>query len=187
MEVFTIKIAGPGINVEREINSNILADVLAIVLGGAASNRRNAQSPPPEIHDEIKNSGQSGYAAMRAGKTSLREYFDQVEPKRNPDKMVAIAKYAELTTGRDSFSRNDIKFGFKSAGKALPGNFSRDFNWTISNGWIAADSENSDSYYVTKKGNDALDDKFSDQVRKSTGLARRSRRRSKGKKDELET
>lgn len=187
MEAFTIKITGSGINVEREVDSPTLAEILTIVLGGDLSGRGNVLPPSAEVGRNKQPSGRSNNTEIRKERKSLREYFDEVKPKRNPDKIVAIAKFSELKSGNELFSKNDIKVGFRSAGEVPPGNFSRDFSWTISNGWIAEDPENPNSYYVTNKGNEALNDEFSDQVRKSTGLARRSKKRSKGKNDELES
>lgn len=161
---YKLKLEGDGVTVNREIPETVALEILAAVMGG---------SPTPRAGRVPARGGSAGRGP------SLREHFDDVEPKRNPDKILAIAYFLKEQRGVDSFSPDDIKREFKGAGEPVPGNWARDWRWTIQNGWIAADSEDPESFWVTGKGEKAVEEKFSADVKKATAVKTRSRRKAK--------
>jgi hypothetical protein len=123
----------------------------------------------------------------RQGSPSLREFLDQHEPGRNVEKIVAIAAYLEEHRGMGSFTKEDVRKGFRDASEPVPGNYGRDFNWARSAGWIA-NTDNRGEYYVTKTGREAVQNNFPPEIRKASAVgktARKRRPKSKaGKTDE---
>lgn len=160
---YTLSLKGEGMAVEREIDEDMALEVLGIVMGGGGG--------VDTTHAEDKQ-GASRAKARRNGRQSLREYLDEVQAKRNPDKILAIAKYAIENTDKGTVTRNDVKTGFKDAAEAVPGNYGRDFRWVVRNGWLAQDSSNKNEFYVTDTGSEALEQKFSAEIKKKTGVSK---------------
>ena len=100
---------------------------------------------------------------------SLRELLDDVEAKRNPDKILTIGKYLIAFRGQESFTSEQVKAQFRAAGESTPGNLARDFRWAVTNGWIAEDHGAPGEYYVTSNGEEALTAHFSKEITKKTG------------------
>ena len=87
---FTLNISGFGINVERKIDGQTLAAILAIVMGAA--------KPVVETPDTTGTSTASSDGA--AVQISLREFFDEVRATRKPDQIVAIGHYITQFEGQ---------------------------------------------------------------------------------------
>lgn len=171
-ETYKLTLKGGGLSVDREVDEATAFQILAAVMGGATLPR-------------VTSGGGGGAHAVdltrarphAAGRLSLREHMDEFEPKRNPDKILAIAAYLTDTREMETFTSDDVKKEFRNASEPVPGNYARDWRWTISNGWIAKADGFPGEYYVTGKGRDALSAKFSDDVKKTTGVSKTSRRR----------
>lgn len=163
---YQLILKGGGITLEREVGEDIALEIVSVVMGGsrAAAPRREAR--PTQGGSRTAPRGQS-----------LREYFDEVEPQRNVEKILAIASYLDVVGGQDTFTSDDVKREFRSASEPVPGNYSRDFRWAVSAGWIAPAPDEPGQYFVTNTGHDAITAKFSDEVKKATGVQRMARRR----------
>lgn len=170
---YKLNLEGPGLKVERALTEVQAFEVLAVLMGGAVG--LGADTPPARASREAAVARTRGTAGRGL---SLREYFDEAEPKRNPDKILVVASYLKAIEGVEAFSPDDVKGRFRSAGETVPGNWARDFRWVVQNGWVAEDQGSGD-YYVTKKGEDAVANKFSAEVKKATAVKQRSRRRAK--------
>jgi hypothetical protein len=174
---YKLTLKGGGLSVDREVDQATAFQILAAVMGGATrpavtlSGRGAAHTvdvtrpQPPAV-----------------GGLSLREHMDEFEPRRNPDKILAIAAYLTDMREMETFTSDDVKKEFRSASEPVPGNYARDWRWTISNGWIAKADGFPGEYYVTGKGRDALSAKFSDDVKKGTRVNKTARRRRAPKK-----
>lgn len=180
-EEYDLKLSGPGLTIERQIDQDEALQIVAILMGGAGIPRSQpgVGRPVPAM---------TSPAAARAGaRLSLREFLDSVEAKRNPDKILAIGRYLLDQRGDETFGSDDVKKQFRAAGEPVPANFGRDFRWTITNAWIAEVHEEKGQYYVTESGNHALEQKFSPDVKKRTGVERGRRRRKRaGSNDKSE-
>lgn len=165
---YTLTLKGDGVSISREIDEITATAVIQAMMGsgiGAASpfNRDRQASVPP-----------SGL------RKSLREALDEAEAKRMPDKIVTIGEFLISQAGQEDFSKEDVRARFRAAGEAAPGNFGRDFAWTVSNGWVAEDPNNPGRYYVTQTGKAAIEAKFSGEVKKKSGFKPAGRRRRRG-------
>jgi hypothetical protein len=166
-DAYKISLTGPGISVERSIPVDKALQIVAIVLGGTAA----AQIP--------RSSGSPAAIARPFGESdrrkALREFWDEVEPKRMPDRIVTIGCYLQRFSGQESFTRDDVKRQFRVAGEAIPGNLHRDWTWAVANGWIAEVHDAPGFFYVTSKGEKAVDSGFPADIKKGTSLTRRIR------------
>jgi hypothetical protein len=163
-----LSLEGDGIAFEREIDEVTALDILAVVMSGGGT-ITSPQTPT------IKHGVPRPQPRTGAGRQSLREYLDEVQPKRNPDKILAIAKY--LSNETENFTRKQVQERFRDAAEPVPGNYGRDFTWCVRNGWLAPVAGSQDEYYVTKAGNDALAEKFSSEIKKKTTVPAGRRRR----------
>jgi len=139
------------------------------VLGGAPSSQRRGSGPGSAAPAR----GFSGGDGDR--RTALREFWDEAEPKRMPERIVTIGYYLQHFSGQQSFTRDDVKSQFRVAGEAIPGNLPRDWTWSVANGWIAQMHDAPGFFYVTSKGEKAVESGFSGDIKKGTSLTRRVR------------
>lgn len=167
-----ISVTGEGVSITQEVDQRTAREIINILMGGSPEYTRGSR-PFRQGRSDTEDSETRTQRPL-----SLREYLDETEARRNPDKIVAIGEYMSEHEEVPEFSRDDVKSRFKLAGEAAPRNFARDFAWAVSNGWVAEDPKTPGSFYVTKKGRDAIDAKFAADVAKSTRQKPGGRRRS---------
>jgi hypothetical protein len=158
-KVFSLRLAGDGINIEQQIEQHVALQVVQVVMGGGAP----AVAPT--------NAGVQADARFRTGAPlSLREYLDNIGASRKPDQIATIANYVCEIEGQADFSRDDIRSRFITAREPLPANFARDFAVALKHGWIAEVHGKKDLFYVTARGVQAINNKFVNE--KATGTRR---------------
>ena len=179
-ELYELTLAGEGLNLNRKVPVAVARAIMNIVMGGQFDAR-----PVRDLRPELPPSRVDGGATGRSSeRQSLREYLDEHEAARNPDKITAIGNYLVEFEGCADFSRDEVKSRFRSAGEPPPGNYPRDFTWAMRAGWIAEDTNAPGRFYVTQKGRSAIAGKFSAEIKKSTAQAKGNRRaRRKGGTD----
>ena len=160
---YKLALGGDGIKIEKEIPESLALQVVSLVMGG-----HSAGILAPKSH---LTAGQKSLAS--GARLSVREYMDDTGAKRNPEKIVAIGAYLMEQLNQEAFTRKEVKLQFKNAAEAVPGNYTRDFDWAVSNRWLAPSTGSHKDYYVTKKGLDAIASEFSDEIRKGTKLKQR--------------
>ncbi len=149
-EEFDLRISGGGINVERKIDSNTLATVMAAIMGAQ---------------------GASGEAILRLNDTdvkpkqpnirmSLREFLDDVQATRKPDQIVAIGHFISHFEERPDFSRDEVRARFSVAKEPMPANFPRDFGLAVKAGMLAEVHQKQGQFYVTRTGISAVERHF---------------------------
>lgn len=109
----------------------------------------------------------SGKKVMKDDEGSLRDFVERTEAKRSPDKIVTMGVYWKQK-GISSFGRSGLVSGFQELAESVPKNLSRDISWAVRIGWLAPKPKARGEYYVTKKGEEAVEDRFGDQVRAKT-------------------
>ena len=160
---FKVTIEGPGLSITREVDANALTRVLQVILGSNGNG------------GALEDRSVEAHGLPSSPDVSLREFLTNCSAKRHPDKIVAIGHYIEAHEGQAGFSKDDIKARFRSAGEAPPGNFPRDFALALKNGWIAKDTKNSGQLYVTRSGQEAIQNHFSGISRQTRVKTRRRR------------
>ena len=152
--LYNVTIEGEGLALTRQIDSATLARVLYSLLSGD-----EASVPFPRPADVAA-------PVMRAteaqpSRLSLREYLNKVGAQSYSEKITSIACYLESHETAASFSKDDIKARFRTAGEAPPANFHRDFSNAVGAGWVAEDVTSPGQFYVTHTGQAAVAGGFS--------------------------
>lgn len=170
---YKLTLGGDGLKIEREIPESLALQVVSLVMGG--------HSAGIDISKPRFLTGQK--LPIGGVQMSLREFMDASGAKRNPEKIVAIGAYFKQQLGQEVFTRKEVKLQFKNAAEAVPGNYTRDFDWAVNNGWLAPNPGAPKDYYVTKTGFVAIENKFSDEIRQTTKLKlpRRTKKRPRNK------
>jgi len=158
-ELYTISIKGNGVAVEKSVPAHVARQVINALMGGAVGEIASASG---------KRADGVSAASSGARRISLREFLEESGAKRNPDKIITIAEYLFKFEETEVFTREDIRGRYRLAGEATPANFPRDFAWAVRNGWVAEDAKSPGSFYVTQKGRNAIENKFSSEVKKGT-------------------
>lgn len=139
MENCKLTLDGPGLSFTREISQSLAMQVMAVVVGvDGVSPKVERMSPEAE-------------------KVSLREFLNETKGTNNVDKILLFTFHLITYEGQEIASRNEIKSSFKKAHEPLPANFSRDLLNTLKKGWLVEDKDNEGSFYVTRKGRDAVE------------------------------
>jgi hypothetical protein len=173
---YKLTLTGGGLTVDRDLDQATAFQVLAVVMGGATL---------PPIQSVSTGGGRVAdlpRTHTAVGRLSLREHMDEFEPKRNPDKILAIAAYLVDVRGTETFTPDDVKKEFRSAAEPLPANYPRDWAWAVSNGWLAKADDEPGEFYITQRGREALTQKFSADVKRATKQGNTGRRRRTKKK-----
>lgn len=121
------------------------------------------------LRDQNKKSGEeaSNLQNVAVSQESVAEYVSSKGPKRNPDKILAIAGFLKKS-GIGLFSPEDIKPYFPKIVEPVPTNFGRDFRWAIANRWITEHDKELNKFYITNTGIKVLGSNFSKEIMEST-------------------
>jgi hypothetical protein len=169
---YHISLHGEGLTLERQIDRVAALEIIKIAMGGS-----DLDEPIPQE----RRGGSSGGGSDRQGRgPSVKEYLLQKGAKTNPEKILVIAHYLEYEVKVEHFDREQVKAQFKPAGETLPGNYPRDFQQVITNGWIASDHKDPNAFFVTNTGAEVVQAGFSAGPR-PTGRPRRRRKASASK------
>ena len=168
-----ITLEGPGLSYNREIDEDVAGQILSLCLTPQRQDVNSNKSAPKTVPQAIGNQVESA-----------AEYMTNHDPKRNPDKILSLAGFLSESRGKNSFQKGEIKSLFRDAGEILPANFTRDFKWTISNGWIGPDTAKKGNYFVTNTGWKVLRASFPEESIKETKY-KTSARRKKSKTSKL--
>lgn len=173
---YKLSLEGAGMTLKRGVPEQVALDIIAAVMGGSAAAGPARRSSARDSAGRVDRGG----AAQ-----SLREHLNEIEAKRNVDKILGIAVYLANSRGSDEFTPEAVKREFRNAGEPTPANFSRDFRAAVSAGWVAEATDEPGTYYVTTTGRDAIHAKFSRDFQKASRVNKPSRRkRARGKNGE---
>jgi hypothetical protein len=152
--VWKISIAGPGITADKDVGQAIALAVLQLLYGDTPPSPAVGSAP-------TGHTGASPLRVVRAGQpVSVREFLEETSGKTIHAKITAIGRFMRDHEGQPDFSREEVKNRFRSAGEVMPANFPRDFQKALQAGWIGEDPQNRDRFYVTRRGDDAIEQKF---------------------------
>ena len=178
---YRVTIDGPGVRIQREVTDDIARQLVIAVMASAesadsiATTAAQPATPGSMVTAPIPTEGEGP-------DLSLREFMDTALPKRNPDKLTAIAVFLKRHRATPTFKPAALEKGFEDAAEPKPGNLPRDIKWAVKNGWIAPSSETPGSYYVTSAGEQAVEERFPPDLLKRTGAERGKKRTRSGKK-----
>lgn len=153
-EEFELKLSGDGINIDKKIDRQTAAEVMAAVLGVRPESIGSGQTRNTRSQKESEE------------QMSLREFLDEVKAVRKPDQIVAIGHYICHQEEQSNFSRDDVKTRFSTAKEPMPANFARDFGLAMKTGMVAEAHKQAGRFYVTKTGIQAVKRHFSKEPKK---------------------
>jgi hypothetical protein len=185
-ENYSVEITGDDFQFKRMITKEVASKLVLLALTGETqgfhgqSPLPSAQAPPPVQAPRLNAQGSSAQTDVMP--VSIREFLNDSQAKRNPDKITAIASYLKIHQARDVFDKQDIIGGFRSAQEAIPKNVTRDMNWALKSGWIAENPDEKGKYYITVTGEKAVKGKFPRELVKKTVQYQPGTRKRKKKK-----
>jgi hypothetical protein len=174
---FRVTIAGPGFKLDRPIDGNVVAQITALVFGGAAF-----QQPAPyalgrrvggdEVVDLDHDGGDTQQSGGRAIEQTLGEYLEEVAPKTVVDKITAVGEFLYLNEDMQDFSTEDFKRALLDIRDDVPKNISRDFSTALQSRYISKAAGSDKRYFVTKTGRAALENHFPRPARKRSASSK---------------
>lgn len=161
MEV-NLKITGSGMTVDRSITLTQAGKIIAF-LGSET-----------EYSDDIV--GNLPVASLSAGvettqqaivvRRSVREALDEARPKTHSQRIAVFGKFLSDATSDGLFTLDQIKEQYQDAREKSPlAHFSREVDNAVSSGWIAPVQGQKNTYYVTQKGEQAIESKFTSSAK----------------------
>lgn len=176
---YKISVIGQGLNLEREVSSEIGEKIVFFLLTGNVGKLIPHKGVDAELDSQTVGVPSSIYPEV-----SLREFMNEQLAKRIPDKIATMAFYIREYRGAQFFGKEDLRSLFQEAAEPVPKNIPRDINTTIRLGWIAARPEDKNTYYITSKGMDAVKAKFQDKPTTPAYLRRSKKKKEPVKKEE---
>jgi hypothetical protein len=167
-KTYKVTIDGLGLSLEREVSKEIGDQIVVLILTGNAAMATPVRLPVGD--------GRSGALPVQPGKKSgadqpqlsIREFLNEHDPKRSPDKITAIGVYLKDHSDLETFGRTELETAFQSAAEPIPANLPRDLAWAVRSGWIAARPGTKGQYYVTNSGRQAVTQKFPKELIRKT-------------------
>jgi len=169
-DAYQLSLHGEGLDFQRTVSERQALDLIAVVMGGGATEDRTLADPPERKPPTVKQVDRKG------PQLSVGEYLSHVEARRNPDKITAIVAYLKVYQGRDRVHRKEIRDEFPKAGESVPGNFTRDLGLAVRTRWLATAAR--DEYYITQSGIAATEGGFSGDLVRPSAAKRRAGRKA---------
>lgn len=143
-EGFIVTVAGPGLEMKREVDRVAALKLIESLLGGSRAGTLAVEGP----------SQRSTPAAALPQRPSITmgEFLSAAGAGSNAEKIAAIAHYYRNHLGREGLPKDEILRAFQTAGEAPPKNLSRDLQRAVSKRLVAADTVRDDLYYITNTG-----------------------------------
>ena len=183
---YTVKIVGPGMSFEHEVNEEVAKRTMLSLLTGESQDHVNKGNTGTKelLEQEQNKKNDAGSQPEKA----IREFMLDFSPKRIPDKIATIAYFLKTNKSKDTFSKSDLIKSFEDAAEPVPKNLGRDIRWTLQSGWIAAKTGETGQYYITSTGESVVKSNFpADKIKSTRYKSATSRRNSKKKKDQHDT
>lgn len=173
---YRVQLEGEGVMIERQVSDEIGQRIALLILAGVSDTKAAASHPTQvsTLAGDVQPEQQSPRVRM-----SAREFLEQYEPKRGPDKVATLASYLKEHDNKPVVTTGDIRKAFEDAAEPIPSNLPRDIKWAVSAGWLAPSTEQKGSYYVTRSGDEAVTKKFPRELVKKTKLSQAPRRSGK--------
>jgi hypothetical protein len=180
MTDYSIKISGPDLNFERSIDLDKVNKIIQVCMDNFQPLSQGIETSGQTLKTFDEGNRKNGEGITGPPSLSIAEYYRKFNPKRNPDKILIFANYMEEVLRQKGFNPEKLKEMFSKVGEKNPKNYSRDFKWAISNGWLDK-HHSSEEYYVTNSGKNVLINNFHPDLIKKTKQpnARRSQRKAK--------
>jgi hypothetical protein len=156
-----ITVTGPGVNITRSVDEGIMAEIIALLFGGAAASRGSSGSTAGGAGQGTRPRGALQQQPLPWDEDlTLGEFLEEVGAKTFQHKICAAGYYLIRFQGAPSFSRDDVRTALANAHEDMPGNLSRDFSETASKNMIATKQGEPGQYIVPTTGRKAVESNF---------------------------
>ena len=184
---YSVQLSGPGLDFKRDLSESNAHELLIWLLkGGKLGSLNSPSSAATESHAPAAGSSEHTKSKDTPPNhgvlMSVREFADEYEPKRVPDKIASFALYLREHRNTREFKREEIVSLFQESAEPVPKNLGRDLKWTQSIGWIAISHTDRQAFYLTNRGEEAVKSRFSKELLAKTRLAPATGRRRNGNK-----
>lgn len=191
-ESYKVSIVGGGLTLERNVSRAIGEQVVMMILSGGAVTAPSAAppavanpAPSPNYEQPPAHPATGSPPTSHGHQLSIREYLNDTQAKRVPDKITAVGAFLAAHQQKPDFTKADIIAQFEAASEPVPKNLPRDLKWTLKAGWIAERNAGNGSYFVTHTGQTAVKEKFSkDVVQKTRGITVHKPKKKSAKGDD---
>lgn len=166
---YKLKLSGSGISIDTDISEAIAQQIVVVAFGG------DSQPTTRGVAEAA-----AGLGGPPGDAIALSEFITKCQAQRIPDKITAVAYYLKNYKSQGTFTKADLKQKFREAGETVSAHLTaRDLTWAIKNKWIARDPGDHDRLYITGTGETAVNEKFSQVVKRKSRFKSRTRRRKK--------
>lgn len=135
-----IKIEGAGLKFEGQVSFVHAIEMLRV----ATISEKMIAEKPSEKRAEPSGGKIADFA--------LSELIHLTDPATSAETIAIIATWICDTENLDTLTRMEIRERYKEARLPEPGNYARDFNTSISKGFLAQARGEKDRFYVTRTG-----------------------------------
>ena len=150
-----LKITGNGMNVDQEITLMQAGKIITFL--GSESELIDTPSSPQLIDASVATVAAQPSLDPRR---SVREALERANPRTHAQKITVFGHFEADANGM--FTTDEVKLQYQAAREKAPlHHFSRELDGAVSIGWIAPAQGESNTYFVTQKGERAIEDSFS--------------------------
>lgn len=146
-EQFVLTLVGHGISIDKTVDRKTAMAIVAAVLSDGA-----IQGPIDRVDTSVRREKNLA--------TSPAEFLSDSRASSNAEQITALGHFICRHEGKENFSKNDIKEGFRRAHEVMPKNLPRDFGTARKSGWIDEIPGRNGQYYVTNTGMQLIESKF---------------------------
>lgn len=171
-KIYKLQLEGDGIAVTKNVTEETARRIMNLIMGAQSG----FVSPTNAVRNAFvhgvstispSTANEQRLALPAPAATSPREYLDETGAKTNPEKILALASHLVDSNGAETFSSEEVKTMFPRSREPIPGNYSRDFRWVESNGWIAESPQENGRFYITNTGRKAISGNFPKELSKA--------------------
>jgi hypothetical protein len=151
-----LKIMGSGMTVDQDITLTQAGKIIAFL--GSESEMTDA----PTIGGQLIHAGVATieHEPAASARLSVREMIDEAKPNTHAQRITVFGHFVAQGHPDGFFTNDEVKEQYQLAREKLTLHFSREVDKAISTGWIEPVRGEKNTFFVTRKGEDAVANAF---------------------------
>lgn len=147
-----LKITGDGMTVDQDITLTQAGKIIAFL--GSESEIADA----PSTGGQLINAGAAtiDHQPSVSSRLSVREMIDEAKPNTHAQRITVFGHFVAQNHPDGFFTNDEVKEQYQLAREKLTLHFSREVDKAISAGWIEPVRGEKNTFFVTRKGEDAV-------------------------------
>lgn len=150
-----LKISGDGMTVDQDISLTQAGKIIAFL--GSES---GAADMPAKVGQLVQTGITSFDPRSSAARLSVREVIDEAKPNTHAQRITVFGHFVSQSNPNGFFTSDEVKEQYQLAREKLTQHFSREVDKAISTGWIEPVRGEKNTFFVTRKGEDAITTSF---------------------------